>query len=130
MSDGAIVFGGDDAWEAEALYCVESDGTLRWRQEFADVWNAQSNVVELGDGSLVLLHYGDLYSINFATGVMTKIFNTVGEDNRYASVSVASNGNLYFVVNGNSFYGVKGSVAAKYDYADYTSGFVPNNFHI
>lgn len=131
LRNGDIVFGGGGSLNTNPLYCITPSGSLRWRTLTPGDWGVvEGNVVELEDYSLVFSHIGDLYSINADTGAMLKIFDTVGEDNRYASVSVASSGDLYFAVNGSTFYGVEGSTAAMYNYADYIAGDVPNNFHI
>ena len=130
LSDGAIVFGGHENWEPDALYCVESDGSLRWSQDFPIHSQVESGIIELADGSLITTQDANLFSINAATGAMTKIYETGGSTNRYGTPAVASNGNIYFTIDSDTFYGVEGSSAAKYNYADYVAGDVPNNFYI
>ncbi len=103
--------GGQSNWESSRIYAInKADGSLKWKTEPLATWHVNSNIVVGDDGTVYVLSYTKLYSINPNTGAFNWVWEVpekIGANYTYGEVgglALASNGDLIFKTNGSGSY--------------------------
>jgi len=112
--DGSIYYsahGGQVTWDSSRIYAInKTDGSLKWKTEPLAIWHLNSNIVVGDDGTIYVLSYTKLYSIDPNTGAFNWVWevpHTIGDYNTYGEVgglALANNGDLIFKTNGSGSY--------------------------
>jgi len=112
--DGSIYYsasGGQANWESSRIYAInKTDGSLKWKTEPLAIWHLNSNIVVGDDGTIYVLSYTKLYSIDPNTGAFNWVWevpHTIGDYYTYGEVgglALANNGDLIFKTNGGGSY--------------------------
>jgi len=112
--DGSIYYsahGGQVTWDSSRIYAInKTDGSLKWKTEPLAIWHLNSNIVVGDDGTIYVLSYTKLYSIDPNTGAFNWVWelsHTIGDHNTYGEVgglALANNGDLIFKTNGSGSY--------------------------
>ncbi len=116
--DGSVYYladGGMATWDATRVYAInKDDGSLRWKTDALAIWHPNSNIVVADDGTVYVLSYTKLYSIDPNSGltnweweVPEHIMHDGNEVYSYGEVgglALANNGDLIFKTNGSGSY--------------------------
>ncbi len=119
-TDGTIYYsasGGMANWEPSRIYAVnKNDGTLKWQTEPLELWHVNSNIVVADDGTVYILSYTKLYSIDPASGIFNWVWevpqtlphpdypNGAYSYGEVSSLALAENGDLIFKTSGSGVY--------------------------
>jgi len=117
-TDGTIYYeadGGTLTWESSRVYAInKEDGSLKWMTEPMAIWHPNSNILVADDGTVYILSYTSLYSIDPATGAFNWVWevpNTLPYDGNdvytYGEVgglALLNNGDLILKTNGSGVY--------------------------
>ena len=116
--DGSLYYvasGDQVTWAPSRVYAVnKDDGTLKWMTEPLAIWHTNSNIVVGDDGTIYILSYYFLYSIDPQTGKFNWIWEVPktiiidgAEKNSYGEVgalALCNNGDLVFKTCGSGSY--------------------------
>ncbi len=116
--DGSVYYsasGGMANWEPSRIYAVnKNDGTIKWVSEPLENWTVNSNIVIGDDGTVYVLCYTKLYSIDPGTGSFNWIWevpqtlphdgNDVFTYGEVSSLALSDNGDLIFKTSGSGVY--------------------------
>ncbi|NOX84741.1 MAG: PQQ-like beta-propeller repeat protein, partial [Chlorobi bacterium] len=116
--DGSVYYtasGGTANWEPSRVYAVnKDDGTIKWISEPLELWHVNSNIVVGDDGTVYVMSYTKLYSINPGSGSFNWIWevpqtltyegNDVYTYGEVSSLALSDNGDLIFKTSGSGVY--------------------------
>jgi len=117
-NDGSLYYvasGDQVTWAPSRLYAInKEDGTLKWKTEPLAIWHVNSNIVVADDGTIYILSYYFLYSINPQTGAFNWVWEVpktliIDGEERYTygevgALALCNNGDLVFKTTGSGSY--------------------------